>query len=111
LLNAGWKSHRIGAITTEQFDAIALRAAQLFWALVPAAELLPRARRWCELLDHPAHDCLYVALAERDEATLVTADQRLLGRLIGSGVDRPDVLDLADLAGIPSIGASSSASM
>jgi predicted nucleic acid-binding protein len=70
LLNAGWKSHRIGAITTDQLDAIALRAAELFSTLVPAAELLSRARRWCERLDHPAYDCVYVVLAERDDATL-----------------------------------------
>jgi predicted nucleic acid-binding protein len=111
LLNAGWKSHRIGAITTEPFDAMALRAAEPFAALVPATELLPRARRWCERLDHPACDCLYVALAERDDATVVTADRRLLGRLTGSGMDRPDVLELADLASIQVMGAPSPDSM
>ena len=32
-------------------------------------------------LDHPLYDCVYLALAEREEATLVTADQRLRRRL------------------------------
>ncbi len=28
--------------------------------------------------DHPVHDCFYVALALREQSTLVTADTRLL---------------------------------
>ncbi|WP_254987446.1 hypothetical protein [Cyanobium sp. ATX 6E8] len=28
-------------------------------------------------LDHPFYDCLYLALARREAAVLVTADQRL----------------------------------
>ncbi len=28
-------------------------------------------------LDHPLYDCLYLALARREAATLLTADQRL----------------------------------
>ena len=35
-------------------------------------------------LDHPVYDCLYLALAEAEDARLVTADQRLLTRLRGS---------------------------
>ncbi len=27
--------------------------------------------------DHPAHDCLYLALARREAASLITADRRL----------------------------------
>ena len=29
-------------------------------------------------LDHPVYDCLYLALARREAALLLTADQRLL---------------------------------
>jgi len=32
-------------------------------------------------LDHPVYDCVYLALAEREHATFVTADSRLLRRL------------------------------
>jgi predicted nucleic acid-binding protein len=35
-------------------------------------------------LRHPVYDCFYLALAEREDATLVTADRRLIGRLAGS---------------------------
>jgi predicted nucleic acid-binding protein len=81
LLNAGWKSLRMGAITAEQFQVLAHRAAEPFSRLIPSSALLARAAHWCLELDHPAYDCLYVALAELERATLITADQRLLRKL------------------------------
>lgn len=97
LLNAAWKSLRLGAITTAQFDWLAHRAAEPFSALFPAQALLGRARHWCSLLDHPAYDCLYIALAEQQNATLITADQRLLRKLQEPHPHLPASLDLAQL--------------
>lgn len=97
LLNTGWKSLRLGAITTEQFQVLAHRAAEPFHRLVPAAALLARAGHWCRELDQPAHHCLYVALAEREHATLITADRRLLRKLEKPRPDLPPALDLACL--------------
>ena len=60
LLNAGWKGWCSGAITEEQFEGIAALAPGLFSELVPAATLLPAARRWSQRLDHPADDaCIW----------------------------------------------------
>ena len=81
LLNAGWKAQRQGAISEEQFLAIGELVPSLFSELVPAATLLVGAQRWCHLLDHPAYDCLYLALAELRSAVLLTQDQRLLHKL------------------------------
>jgi len=44
-------------------------------------------------LAHPVYDCVYLALAERERATLITADERLLGRLEGRRL-RARVADL-----------------
>jgi predicted nucleic acid-binding protein len=33
-------------------------------------------------LSHPVYDCVYLALAERERARFVTADQRLLRRAV-----------------------------
>jgi predicted nucleic acid-binding protein len=60
---------------------------------------LARAAHWCRELDHPATDCLYVALAERERATLITADQRLLRKLQQPRAGLPAVIDLANLQG------------
>lgn len=81
LLNAGWKAQRLGAITQAQFRAMAELAPDLFSELVPSSSLLEAARRWCQSLDHPAYDCLYLALAQQRSAILVTQDQRLLRKL------------------------------
>ena len=81
LLNAGWKAARMGAITEAQFAAIAELAPTLFSELVPASTLLSAAQRWCLQLDHPAYDCLYLALAEQRSAVLLTQDQRLLRKV------------------------------
>ena len=94
LLNAGWKSHRAGVITTEQFEAMATHTPQLLGAIVPSGELLEAAWRWCTILDHPAYDCLYLALAERRQAPLITADQRLLQRLNKLGAPSDLAIDL-----------------
>ena len=97
LLNAGWKSRRLGAITEEQFQALAHRAAEPFSRLFPSSALLARAAYWCQELDHPAYGCLYVALAEQEQGTLITADQRLLRKLEQPRQGLPAVMDLAGL--------------
>lgn len=81
LLNAGWKARRAGAISEAQLEGIAQLAPGLFTELVPAAALLQPAQRWCSRLDHPAYDCLYLALAERRNGVLITQDKRLLQKL------------------------------
>ena len=48
--------------------------------LRPTGPLLPRAMEMARRLDHPVYDCVYLALAEREHAALVTADHRLLRR-------------------------------
>ena len=45
---------------------------------------------------HPVYDCIYVALAQAEGATLITADQRLLAR-VARGRTRVAVVDLATL--------------
>lgn len=97
LLNAGWKSLRLGAITGEQLDWLAHRASEPFSRLFASETLLSRARHWCTELDHPAYDCLYIALAEQQNATLITADQRLLRKLQESHPNLPASMNLAHL--------------
>lgn len=76
LLNAGWKAQRQGATTVDQFLAMDELAPGLFRELVPAAALLLRAQIWCRALDHPAYDCLDLALAQIRSAVWLTQDQR-----------------------------------
>jgi predicted nucleic acid-binding protein len=43
--------------------------------------LAPRAVAIAGQLDHPVYDYLYLALAEAEQADLVTADTRLVGKV------------------------------
>lgn len=50
-------------------------------------ELAPEALRLCFSLNHPVYDCLYLALARRRDAVLVTADRKLAQAARGIAVD------------------------
>lgn len=75
--NAIWKAVRRGDVTRD--DAlVAIESALLpLDDLVPNEELRVRALAMAIDLDHPVYDCLYLALAEREQCTLVTADRKL----------------------------------
>lgn len=65
---------------------MAVRALpQLLSLSVPTVGLLNSALDVALTLEHPVYDCLYLALAEQHEAHLVTADTRLLNRLVQGG--------------------------
>jgi predicted nucleic acid-binding protein len=63
----------------------ALIAARLLQSaeieLIPARALMESATRLAIELDHPAYDCIYLALAVEMGCRFVTADQRLVNKL------------------------------
>jgi len=79
--NAAWRSARLGRISHAQMDEIASSLPRFFDGLVSAATLAPRAVAIASELDRPVYDCLYVALAEAEQAALVTADAQLVGKV------------------------------
>ncbi len=93
--NAAWRSARLGRLRHDQVSEIANALPRFFDALVGAATLAPRAVAIAGQLDHSVYDCLYVALAEARQATLVTADRPLLAKLGRTGW-AANALDLAD---------------
>jgi hypothetical protein len=62
--------------------------AALFAALVSATGLAARAVVIAGEIDHPVYDCLYFALAEAEQAGLVTADMHLVAKVSGSAWER-----------------------
>ena len=81
LCNAAWRLWRRSEIARAQVGVVAGRAPTLFAALVSEMDLAKRASEISLNLEHPAYDGFYLALAEREEATLVTADRRLAERV------------------------------
>jgi predicted nucleic acid-binding protein len=47
----------------------------------PSAKLLVAASAIARTLDHPIYDCLYLALVEQENASMITADRRLARKL------------------------------
>lgn len=84
LCNAAWRLWRRGELAREQVAVVARRAPSLFVLLVSEIDLAMRASEICLDLLHPAYDCFYLALAEQENAPLVTADRRLAHRVSGT---------------------------
>lgn len=85
----------------------AFLAAQLLQAadieFLPTRLLLEAATRIAVELDHPAYDCLYLALASERDCRFVTADERLV-RKVAEGRRRRfrgRVISLVQAAGEP----------
>jgi len=76
--NAIWRAARSGAV--QRSEATEGLEAALLWfqSLVPLEELRSRALTLAIELKHPIYDCFYLALAERESAPLVTADEAVI---------------------------------
>jgi len=82
--NILWKKCRRGELTQEEASLAArlLQASDI--ELVPTRALLEPALRWAIQLDHPAYDCMYLALAVQRDCRLVTADDRFVRKVQGA---------------------------
>ncbi len=80
LANVFWKYERTGALKPA-LSAAALTGLSAQINLVDDSELLAEAHALTAALDHSVYDCLYVALAFRLSAPLITVDRRLIAKL------------------------------
>ena len=80
--NALWRKRRGGEIGTAQATAAIDSLGGLLDDIVPGVGLAARSFAIAEALGHPVYDCFYLALAELRQTKLVTADKRLLDRLV-----------------------------
>lgn len=75
--NALWRLQRVGQLEADRLQRQLSRAADLVDVIEPDRHLQAEALALACHLDHPAYNCLYLALARREAAVLLTADQRL----------------------------------
>jgi len=79
--NILWKKVQRDELSKEE----AILAARLLQAaeieLLPTRSLLDAATRTAIELDHPAYDCLYLALAIERNCRFITADERFVRKL------------------------------
>ncbi|SEA64889.1 Predicted nucleic acid-binding protein, contains PIN domain [Rubrimonas cliftonensis] len=98
IANALWRMARVGRIAeADAADALALLARLPLRRRVADRHLAPEALRLAQLLDHPACDCLYLALAMDAGAPVVTADRRFVAAAARDAASAPLVVDLAAL--------------
>lgn len=74
--NVVWQRLRKKEIAASQADEIARHLPGVFLALVATGQILARAIEIATELDHPVYDSLYLAVVERWNAPLITADER-----------------------------------
>ena len=88
LANTAWKLARARRITGAHSRRLVAAAPGAFDRLVASSLLLDRAFALAAELEHAVYDCMYLALAQADGATLVTADKHLArkaGGVLGAG--------------------------
>ena len=84
--NALWKKVRRSELTAQEASLAArlLRRADI--ELEPMRDLIEPATQLAVALDHPAYDCLYLALAQASESEFVTADQAFCRKVRAAGL-------------------------
>ena len=93
--NILWKKVGRGVLTGDEALDCAEVIATAGVSLAPAAPLMADALRLAVQLGHPAYDCFYLALSQIADAPLVTADERLRLKLVGTPFT---ILSLAEAA-------------
>ena len=75
--NALWRLQRFGQLEVDGLQRRLSRDVELVDVIEPDRHLQAEALALACNLDHPVYDCLYLGLARRETAVLVTADKRL----------------------------------
>lgn len=79
--NVVWKIARRGSITADEAQQMLRDASAMPVEIAESLPLLPKALRIATAADRSVYDSLYIALADREKASVVTADQRLANAL------------------------------
>ena len=79
--NAAWRRVSGETVPEEQAQAFLEALPQWFESLVPSVRLHGTAFEMACVLGHPVYDCQYLALAEREEIRMITADSVFVDRV------------------------------
>jgi predicted nucleic acid-binding protein len=82
--NILWKRVRFGELTEPESAAIASALVDVPKTVHRSEELLSSALQIACILNRPAYDCFYLALAEFLGSVLITADKKLVNALAGT---------------------------
>ncbi|NBB82484.1 MAG: PIN domain-containing protein [Alphaproteobacteria bacterium] len=82
--NIAWRHFRTGKAPKDMMVRLPSELTSYFDQIVPSQRCFPTAMEVATVLDHPVYDCVYLALAEKAETMLITADRRFHKRVQGS---------------------------
>lgn len=99
--NILWKKARRGELSREEAGLALDLLVRADVELVPSRALAASALALSLDLDHPAYDCVYLALAIQRGDTFVTADGRFVRLVTDRGGPADRVLDLRELDRLP----------
>ena len=71
-----WRAVKRGRLESGAFSSAMQVMDKVFEGAASTDALIARSIALTTHLNHPVYDCLYIALAEREAAVLVTADER-----------------------------------
>ena len=77
--NAFWLYVKNGMYSQASAHEAMAKLAHRLNEVIPLSDLIEQALAIAIKLNHSIYDCFYLALAEREKATLVTADRKLAG--------------------------------
>lgn len=95
--NTLWKAARRGVLSPDQAVEAAVSLSRLNVEWISAHPCTADATQLAISLNHPAYDCLYLAIAQRLGLPFVTADARLVTRVRDAGLT-VSILTLAEAA-------------
>ena len=84
VINVVWRRLIRGDLERDQVADVPEALPKVFAEFWPSVRLARDAFEIATELRHPVYDCFYLALAESEDAVMVTADRRLLGSLGGT---------------------------
>jgi predicted nucleic acid-binding protein len=93
--NALWKNVRRGLLAPDRAQVRLGDLPRFFDKLLPTPDLVAEAFTLGQTVDVPIYDCLYVVASRRAGAKLVTADRKLIAKLVGTP-DSDNVLHIGD---------------
>ncbi len=96
--NALWRKARLGQVERAHADAALVSMTDMPVRWNDDETVSADVVRLALALDHPVYDCMYLALAHRIGATVVTADHRFV-TAVAPTEHGETVLTLADYAG------------
>ena len=95
--NVLWRRERLGELSPEDARAMLLTLRRFPVETFSLFPLMPLSLEIAIAIRHSVDDCVYLALADREDCRLVTADERLRN-VVTSGPMAQSVVGLAELA-------------